>query len=79
MMTQEAALEQLTQIFRSVLNEPTLELQADSSQDDVAAWDSLSNVMLVVEIESAFKKRFKARQIEQWKRVQDILDSILGG
>lgn len=78
-MTQEAALEQLNEIFRNVLFNPNLEITATTTQDDVAEWDSLSNAMLVVEIESVFKKKFKTREIEQWKSVQNILDSIFRG
>lgn len=75
-MNQEDILEKLTQIFRQVLSNSAIDLQMETTAKDVAGWDSLSHVMLVVEIEGAFKKRFKARDIQNWQCVGDIVKSL---
>lgn len=77
-MTQEEILEKLTQVFKQVLGLSALELKMETTAPDVPGWDSLSHVMLVVDIEGAFGKRFKAREIQKWESVGDIVASLQG-
>jgi acyl carrier protein len=75
-MSQEEILEKLGGVFAQVLNAKGLQLGMDTTAKDVPGWDSLSHVMLVVEIEGAFKKRFKAKEIQTWQSVGDIVRSL---
>jgi acyl carrier protein len=75
-MTNEEVLAKLQDVFRKVLNDKSIVLSPSTTAKDVAGWDSLSHVMLVVEIEGAFKKRFKAREIQNWQNVGDMITSL---
>lgn len=76
-MTHQEVLAKLQEVFRKVLNDKSIVLSPATTAKDVAGWDSLSHVMLVVEIEGAFKKRFKAREIQNWQCVGDMITSLL--
>lgn len=76
-MTEEIVLERLNGVFRQVLDQPGLQIGPETTALDVDGWDSMSHVMLVVEIEQQFKKRFKSREIAEWKSVGDMIASIL--
>jgi acyl carrier protein len=75
-MTNEEVLAKLQDVFRKVLNDKSIVLTPATTAKDVAGWDSLSHVMLVVEIEGSFKKRFKAREIQNWQNVGDMIQSL---
>lgn len=75
-MSQEEILAKLQEVFRKVLNDKSIVLTPATTAKDVAGWDSLSHVMLVVEIEGAFKKRFKSREITGWQNVGDMITSL---
>jgi acyl carrier protein len=59
-------------IFRSVLNEPDLELTDDMTADDVEGWDSLSHVRLIIAVEAEYGIRFSASQVSQMDNVADL-------
>jgi acyl carrier protein len=75
-MSREEILAKLQDVFRRVLNDKGIVLTEATTAKDVAGWDSLSHVMLVVDIETAFKKRFKAREIQNWQCVGDMITSL---
>ena len=69
---QQKRLEELELIFRQVLNTDTLSLSETSTPDDIPAWDSLNNAVLLAEIQNHFKVRFSLRDIMQIESVGDI-------
>ena len=75
-MGNEEVLAKLQQIFRRVLSDNSIVLHEGTTAKEVAGWDSLSHVMLVVEIEDAFKKQFKSREIQNWRCVGDMITSL---
>ncbi|MCF8371830.1 MAG: acyl carrier protein [Bacteroidales bacterium] len=75
-MDKENILKDIETIFRSVLNKDSISLAFDSSANDVEGWDSITHIMLVVEIEKKFKVRFKAREIQGWQTIGDIVNSL---
>ena len=69
-------LDEVNDIFRNVLNNKNINLSAETTAKDVDKWDSLSNIHLVVEIETHFKVRFKTSEIQEWKNVGDLIASL---
>ena len=69
-------LDELNNIFRNVLNNKDINLTPETTAKDVAKWDSLSNIHLVVEIEAHFKVRFKTSEIQEWKNVGDLMAAL---
>ncbi|MES1159962.1 MAG: acyl carrier protein [Bacteroidota bacterium] len=72
----EDLIKQLNVIFIDVLDNDAISLTADTTAADIAEWDSLSHIQLVVAIEKHFKIRFTASEIQSWKNIADMVRSI---
>lgn len=68
-------LEKLQTIFNEVF-EDCPQINENTHKNDIEAWDSLSHLTLILELESAFDVEFDVEQIEKIKSVQDILSLI---
>ena len=55
-----AILAEVTDIFRTVLKDPCIELTPEMTGDDLPAWDSMNHIALVVEAECRFDIQFQA-------------------
>jgi len=75
-MEHSKLLPQVEQIFRDLFDDPTLTLSRDLTADDVEAWDSLSHVNLVSQIESEFDVRFALGEIQTLTNVGEMLDLL---
>lgn len=76
-MTLEEVLKDLTEIFVETLDEEDLSLSPETTAKEVEGWDSLSHVMLVVEIEKHFNIRFTSKEIQTWKNVGELAENII--
>ena len=70
-------LEQLNKIFIDVIDEDTISLKEALTASEVHGWDSLTHIQLVVAIEKHFKIRFTSKEIQEWKNVGSLIDSII--
>ena len=75
-MSRQEILEQLNSVFTDVLDEGSIQLTESNTADDVEGWDSLTHVQLVVAVEKKFGMRFSAKEIQSWKNVGEMIDSI---
>ena len=75
-MDRTEILQDLDKIFSSVLNKSNIGLAEESTATDIEGWDSITHIMLVVEIEKHFKVRFKAKEIQSWQTIGDIITSL---
>ncbi len=75
-MTQEQVLNDLTGIFRDVLDNDDIKISAATIAKDVEEWDSLSHIQLIVAIEKHFKIRFTTAEINSWKNVGEMCGTI---
>lgn len=69
-------LNRINTIFRDVLENDALIIRRETTAEDVAEWDSLNHIQLVVTIEKHFKMKFTSRQIQSWKNVGEMCDDI---
>jgi acyl carrier protein len=69
-------LEEVNEIFREVLENATLEINMETSAQDIDNWDSLNHVMLIAAIESQFEISFELDEMIEFKNVGDILTAI---
>ena len=62
----------LAGIFRTLFNDPALELRDDLSARDVDAWDSLNHVNLMILIEDEFRVRFTTSEVSSLQDVGEL-------
>ena len=75
--TFEEVLTEVTQIFRRVLNDESIQLKYATTANDVRDWDSLNHIELVVAIEKHFKIRFNFVELQKFKNVGEMCDNIV--
>lgn len=75
-MENSKLLPRVEEIFKDLFDEPSLTLTRETTADDVEAWDSLSHVNLVSQIESEFDVRFALGEIQSLTNVGDMLDLL---
>ena len=76
-MQRSEIISSLNEIFEDIIDEGPVSLSDNSNADDIDGWDSLTNIQLVVEIESYFKIRFNSDEIMVWKNVGEMIDCII--
>ena len=72
----ETTLSKLQSIFREVLDDDQLSLAAETTAEEVPAWDSLSHLTLVAEIEKEFGIKFALGELQTLKNVGDMVDLV---
>jgi acyl carrier protein len=76
-MTDNQIIADLQNIFRKVFDEPNLHISKETTMEDIAAWDSLHNVMLIDEIESRFNLEFELDDLMDMNDVDAIIKKII--
>jgi acyl carrier protein len=66
----------LTEVFQDVFDDETLEILPKMTAEDVAEWDSLSHIRLIVSAEQAFGLRFASSEISELDNVGQFMDLI---
>ena len=53
----------MTEVFRDVFELPNLEINETDSQEQIAGWDSMAHVRLVIALEEEFDIQFDSDEI----------------
>lgn len=75
-MNRTQRLEQLQAIFRDILDDETLEINEETSQDTLEDWDSLSHVTLFAVLEDEFSITFSLEETVKGTSVKQLLDYL---
>ena len=75
-MSNVSTYEALTRLLRDVFDNDDLVATPELTAQDVNGWDSLNNVRLFVQVESAFSVRFSAIEISSLKNVGQLAELI---
>ena len=75
-MSEESIINKLETIFCSVIRKNNISLNRNSDFDNVDGWDSITHIIIIVEIEKKFSKKFTAREIQSWQTIGDIVNSL---
>ena len=69
-------LGRLQEIFRDIVDDEDLVLTMATSPDDVAEWDSLAHINIIIACETEFGIKFDLSDITIIKDVRDIVDAV---
>jgi acyl carrier protein len=75
-MTQNEIRDAMFGIIRSALGKETLELSPGTEAKDVAEWDSLRQVMIILGVEEKFGIRLSSREVDSLRNVGDFITLI---
>jgi acyl carrier protein len=75
-MDKSEIVSRLTPIFRDVFNDDTLTVSEGMTAADVATWDSLSNINMIIAVEKAFGVKFSIKDVRSLKNVGELLELI---
>lgn len=75
-MEKERIFEMITTVFKRTLRKSDLELTRETTAKDVMEWDSLTHIQLIVAIEKEFKINFTSLEIQNFKNIGDIVDTV---
>lgn len=64
------------ELLEEVLDMDKEDIQADMSLAEMGEWDSLSKLGLMAEVKKRFNKRLTTEEIQEFYKVQDILDYL---
>ena len=75
-MNRKEISSQVQDIFRTILNSESINLNDETTANDVEGWDSLTHVQLISEIEKHFNIKFSLKEMLSWKTVGKMVDCI---
>lgn len=67
---------QLTEVFREVFDNDSIELTPNTTAADIPDWDSVAHVGLMVAIEERLKIKFKSSELEALHNVGQLAGLI---
>ena len=72
----QAIYEKLTSIFRAIFEDQSIALRPETSEADIAGWDSFNHAALVAAIEKAFAVRFRTAELQSLRNVASFVELI---
>jgi acyl carrier protein len=75
--TCEQVLAEVNRIMCGVFNNNSIQLKYETTARDVAEWDSLNHIELVLAVEKHFKIRFNFTELQKFKNVGEMCDNIV--
>jgi acyl carrier protein len=63
-------------IFNDVFDDDSIVVTPELSARDVAEWDSLAHIRLIVSVEKAFSVKFSAAEVGGLKNVGEFVDLV---
>jgi len=75
-MDQTAIEQRLNQVFQEVFGNDDLQVQDNTTPADVAGWDSLAHMRLILGIEREFKVKFTTRELAMLNSVGSVKDVL---
>ena len=76
-MERKEIMAELEKIFAEALQEEQVTLSDETTAADVEGWDSVSNMIIISEVEKHFGLKLKLREIIRMKNVGALCDLIV--
>jgi len=75
-MTRAELLTKIRDMLADIVDEPDLKITEDSVAEDVAEWDSVNHVKLIIALEADLQVRFEPDEISSPQDVGGLIDLI---
>ncbi len=75
-MSMDEIFETLNEIFRDVFDDDTIEVDENTTADDIDDWDSLEHINLIASVEQEFGIKFTMGEVQTMKNVGEMADLI---
>lgn len=72
----EEIYERLNGVFRDVFDDDSIEVNEDTTAEDIEDWDSLNHITLIDAVESEFGVRFTMGEVSGMKNVGEMAQII---
>ena len=69
--------QKLTEVFRDIFDDPTLEITDTTTADDIDDWESITHINLIAAVEKAFKVSFNTKDVKALANVGDFISLIV--
>ena len=76
LITDQEIYAKLTAIFHEIFQDRAIVLHPETSESDIAGWDSFSNASLIAAIENEFAIRFRTAELQTLHSVSSFVDLI---
>lgn len=76
-MTREEVFERLNKVFQDVFDDPSIEVNDDTTSEDIDDWDSFEHINLIVAVEQEFSVKIPMGKVVTMKNVGEMADIIL--
>lgn len=74
--TKQEVMTEVNRIICEVLDNDSVQLKYETTANDVKEWDSLNHIQIIVAIEKHFNIRFNFAELQKFKNVGEMCDSI---
>ncbi len=68
--------ERLNEVFQNVFDDDDIEVDRDTTADDIEDWDSLEHIRLIGAVEREFGIKFTMKEVSTMKNVGEMMDII---
>jgi acyl carrier protein len=75
-MQQQEVYQELKKVFQDVFDDDSIVVRPELTAKDVAEWDSLTHVRLMLTIERTFDVHFSAAEVSRLKNVGELAGLI---
>lgn len=76
-MKRDEVTKRVQDIFKEIFDDETLEVDDNTTANDIDDWDSFEHINLVVAMEQDFNIKFPMKRITALKNVGEMIDLIL--
>ncbi len=75
-MAQQNINERLNEVFRNIFDDDDIEVNRETTADDIEDWDSLEHIRLIGAVEREFGVKFTMKEVSTMKNVGEMMDII---
>lgn len=75
-MTHNEVMQRLTEIFRDVFDDDSINIYDTTTANDIEDWDSIEHINLIEAVEKEFNMQFQMREVSSMKNVGEMADIV---